>query len=806
MSSLYFTKKVMFDKRLQEIKPEIKRGVNIVKKKRTKKARKKRKQKRQLKGVFKQLGNNLTLQLLLQLLGRRITPEKKVEVDKAPRRMKLARGRAGRGLPDVRGRQPKRNYGKKVGETDKSYKTRLNAELLADFPQMFLFKQLMETKNEAQAKKVLKESELSKFTTENLNRPLGRLFRLKSELLRPGTTLTSAQVQSLNSAILGTINSIDAPIVQEFIRQDVNEPGGLEVREGVAEGEKELEGILSRKVERRGSPSRLRPKEPTKRGRPKKAEDPGVDLTTTEPVVKPPSILRPPGRTRGPLDRFLGEKKLSFSNEESVPEISLLQQSGSVNAGNVKVNEPVEKNYETIDREEIIERLTQQVKKPKHKTDWRIMNGIVSDMNDEAREERYEVYFLNSSNPSKKGFYIYDKERSELTNKEEHKQPNITLQISPQAQADKSQKESDDLQKEIDRQTLEANQNLTDIDLSLYGITPSVPDPPVPPTPKPPPPQTAEIGIQAQEQLDETLFPVRKLDAKSLASSPFRQSDNLRKRATDLLKAFTGNLKIRDETELNSFLTDYLKYEISKTKSGESKIRKIVPKTFYAYVREVQKNDGKLLDIDFNRGDNRKNLLRLLKPANRKKLDPDLIPIAETLQNRITEFDTSQGVVGLTPEKEKEFKVVKEGVATLGPEPEVKRPKIRGADKTIAKRIQKLQINAVKEGQPVEVIYGGLIRANGKPIYNSFEEYQKDLQYIQGLGGVDAVLSAEIKKKKPTKLKIVEAIEEAQAQAQEPEETTSLLSDEPPAQTLEESLEKIEEQEQPKEEQTEGVE
>ncbi len=260
MSSMYFSRKVMFDKRLQEIKPEIKQGVRKTAKKRRKKARKKRKEKPKLKNVLSGLGNEMTLALLLQLLGRKIDDRGKVEKEakiKKPRKMRLARGR---GIPDTRRREKvKTDYTKKKNETEGAYKTRLNAQLMSNYPQMFLLKELLASKNEKEATTIIDSSVQSGFTTKNINKPMAVIFRLRNELLKPTGDLSRADRGRLKKAIFDTIEGIEPPIVEKFISQPGQAKGTREIFEGVGEAEDIITDITGRAVEARGVRPAVRP-------------------------------------------------------------------------------------------------------------------------------------------------------------------------------------------------------------------------------------------------------------------------------------------------------------------------------------------------------------------------------------------------------------------------------------------------------------------------------------------------------------------------------------------------------------------
>ena len=267
MSSVYFNKGSMFDDRMKGLDPILKSSKPTVnmksarkkrgrKKGKSKRKKKKKGKKKGLPKVLKGLNNSNFLQLLLFLLGKK-TGSDKDKKEKKPRKMRLAvRGgrisRGGYGLPNTRigGGQQKRDYKKNKNETEKSYQTRLNAQMMEDYPQMMIFKELLKSKSEGEAKEKLDEYVVSKENLQ-LSKSFGKLIRFRKEL---SGEISREQVDSVRNLMDATLGEMTDELVDAYIAPRKGRDNKL-VQEGVIEAEGELG------VEREQEPKK-------KRGRP----------------------------------------------------------------------------------------------------------------------------------------------------------------------------------------------------------------------------------------------------------------------------------------------------------------------------------------------------------------------------------------------------------------------------------------------------------------------------------------------------------------------------------------------------------
>tara|TARA_R110002124_G_scaffold17446_1_gene72883 strand:+ start:6236 stop:8557 length:2322 start_codon:yes stop_codon:yes gene_type:complete len=313
----------MFDDRMKGLDPILKSSKPTVnmksarkkrgrKKGKSKRKKKKKGKKKGLPKVLKGLNNSNFLQLLLFLLGKK-TGSDKDKKEKKPRKMRLAvRGgrisRGGYGLPNTRigGGQQKRDYKKNKNETEKSYQTRLNAQMMEDYPQMMIFKELLKSKSEGEAKEKLDEYVVSKENLQ-LSKSFGKLIRFRKEL---SGEISREQVDSVRNLMDATLGEMTDELVDAYIAPRKGRDNKL-VQEGVIEAEGELG------VEREQEPKK-------KRGRPsgsKNKPPPVPSATVPQPAGSIDSSIDPLtgfAVPRGPVSLQSVEDRLSETDTRKI--------------------------------------------------------------------------------------------------------------------------------------------------------------------------------------------------------------------------------------------------------------------------------------------------------------------------------------------------------------------------------------------------------------------------------------------------------------------------------------------------------
>ena len=332
MSSLYFGNKVMFDKRLQAINPTIRGEVAELSRKRKKKARDKRKKKPGINKSLKNIDNATLIKLLLELLlGKKVKGKKDedpvYEGKGKKKNMKLARltgvratKRGGYGLPNVRGGGGgggKKNfdYGKKKDEPEKVYQTRVNSQLMEQYPQYVLFSQLMKSKNEAEANKVIEEISTGP-EYQTLSRDFGKLLRFRKEFASD-KPLTKARLLEVQKLTLSTLNAVEVGMVDAYLVGDDKRQRKRDfkkVQEGMFEAERELgiDGPIQASFKKAQAQQKAQPKQKSK---PTELQPEGE----APPRPPPPPLTQPKkrGRPKGSKGKRVNVVKLPQGQEPS---------------------------------------------------------------------------------------------------------------------------------------------------------------------------------------------------------------------------------------------------------------------------------------------------------------------------------------------------------------------------------------------------------------------------------------------------------------------------------------------------------
>ena len=249
-NSLYFSNKLIFNKstinplgkRLEELKPELKKSRKNKLKKSRNKQRGRRKIKRRAGKALKQFNQSELLKLILQLMGKGINKDNKVIKEPKKKKMKLAKlrgvgvSRGGYGIANISSSGGGRKTPQRKGnETSNEYLMRV-AE---DNPMLALVYSALTSKTQREAEdKIKKAVNLPTGELANVSKVLSRFYTIRQEL-QINTTITPEKRKQLDTLATEVFGGISDELRDLYLNQSTKA-----VREGVKEGKKDIESIL----------------------------------------------------------------------------------------------------------------------------------------------------------------------------------------------------------------------------------------------------------------------------------------------------------------------------------------------------------------------------------------------------------------------------------------------------------------------------------------------------------------------------------------------------------------------------------